>query len=283
MASTRPDSADTQIEILQESAASSTSTDEISIRAPRRRVLAIIGLVGLITAITWTLWTPPAGRPGNEPTTTAAASQSAPVVGSSVFVPWPDPPEDHDPHVIGRPGPGRTVVPGIQRGAVIYVNSLGRATVVRLDDGAVDEVEVSSVRDYDSFWISDGRVLATGSAQIPDLNAIDPVLVHLHRSLSLVPVGPSPVPEPGPHLCLDDEHCNHLGWIPRSLVSDSAVLERLDSQKWPEIASIFNSGLWIRNGRWLEAPESAELGKYRIPAPLNSDIWVLSQAPSDSQ
>lgn len=77
------------------------------------------------------------------------------------LAPWPLPPVDHNPHVIGRPGTQPLAVAEGLHQSIVYVNLRGRPTVIDLATGNQQEVVVATVRSIDTFAVEFGEVVAT--------------------------------------------------------------------------------------------------------------------------
>jgi hypothetical protein len=227
------------------------------------------------------------------PPTSSPAEVSAPgETTSDGNLRWPDPPEDHDPHVTGRPGAQKPLKPWFDVETLIYVNESGRPTVINLSTGDQREVVVAPNRQSDRFLVEDGRIVTDDpqQSQFP-LSEGRSFEVQVYRTplpLSTQSTAPNgPLSQSGPTLCLDTGGCEGSvrtqGGL--SLRSGKALVISGGMEPAETIAKLLESDSWVTNGRWtiysLSAPSSDDdPGEaVQIPSPMaRSLVWIISQA-----
>jgi len=252
--------------------------------APRGLALIVLILVGL--AVLFLAFNETSSSQLSAPPPTAALPTSAPTLALAVTVAT-DPsgfeartvlPLDFAPRVSGAPGPDAPIFSAESGLTLLYVNTIGRPTIVDLDSGDRREVDISRSRPYDSFLVEGGEVVSEDRDYLAEARATDrAIVVHVHQpgigadaSDVTVPVGAE-----GPHLCIGD--CASLRWTSESLSDGLDIVETLDAAKYPQIAGLFEPTGWAREGRWLLAPDDLGLN-FRIPAPAESaTIWIIYQ------
>jgi len=258
-------------------------------RAVIAAFLGVVVLVGLLLAIIGSGDDPGAEEPGTSPLTTpqrlgsedsTALGPTGAIEGStgtSVGKSWPGVPADHDPHVVGRPGSGETVLGEVSNLTLVYVNTIGRPTIVNLDTGTVRELDVATTRRYDRFYVEKGEVVAAN----PERTNLEPaagraIVFHVHQPSAEDDVttggGPTAI---GPHLCLDEGGCPNLDWVETHLQLGSDFVATLGALADPRLDA-FDLSRWEADGRFVEA--SVGTTDLRLPAPRNpTRIWVVHQ------
>ncbi len=206
-----------------------------------------------------------------------AAQTSADTHG---FVAWPDPPKDHDPHVIGVPGPDVALL-GVETDAtLVYVNSLGRPTILDLDTGSVSEIEVAATREIELFAVELNEVVSLDGSSLNLPPSGDRAVVFFtHNPLATPPLetgADSRVPMPAVHLCLSPAGCDELDWLVGSIGDGTDTIVHVDWATNADVAEILFGESWVADGRYLIAPISVGEG-IRIPAPLGENAWLLHQ------
>ena len=129
------------------------------------------------------------------------------------FVPWPAPPEDHNPHVTIVPGAGVPIFGTETQNTLVYVNSLGRPTVVNLDTGSVSNVIVAPTRSRDSFVVEIGTVVSLNgsSRNIPKATTRAVAFYTFRDELATTSDSQLAATAPGPLLCLSELPCQVTG------------------------------------------------------------------------
>lgn len=200
------------------------------------------------------------GTPAGDPTQRTATQRDTVVL-------WPDPPIDHVPHVLGRPGDG-PLVPGREDITLVYVNSIGRPTVLDLGTGDREELDVADGRLRDTFEIDGGHVVI-GSGRGADVAGPDAVTVQVHRP-RLFAIATPPPTGPTIDLCLGDV-CPQLAGD-HEAARTSERIELLEPDEDPELAGLL-SGAGGRDGRF----DTVDVGGrvIRIPTPGDGPIWMV--------
>lgn len=225
---------------------------------------------------------PSTGVPSTALPPTAVPSTAAPdslgpagePESSDAGIAWPAPPVDHDPIVTGRPGYGPLLGAATTDLSVVYVNTLGRPTVIDLDTGTYREVLVAETRAGDVFSVEHGAVVGRpGSRNLAEGSA-RAVSVHVYRTVADPPGELVPAPGAGPILCLDEAACASLGWRGNEFVRGADTVSLLGTSSAPEVAAFLSADRWTVEGRWWSA------GDVRIPTPSGGDVWVIHQ-PGD--
>ena len=191
---------------------------------------------------------------------------------------WPDPPEDHDPHYFGFPSAGTSLLAERTDLTLVYVNSLGRPTVIDLDTGYRTEVDVATTRTHERFRVAFGDV--------PGVNLRNRNIAGTtERAITFHVVAENNDPlsvtdAPGPILCVDASGCQTAGWSVQSLSNGPDSVEPLSADTHPELhAMVF--GDWPIDGRYLTVT-TVTGESYRLPRLLNDQVWVLHQPVPDA-
>jgi hypothetical protein len=189
-------------------------------------------------------------------------------------LPWPEPPADHEPHVLTRPGEGPIVAKpdGLR---LLYVNSIGRVTLLDLATGDRTEVEMADERIHDTIALEADGFRSLRRRMNVELAGPGAVVVHLHRPTLLT--GWSADSEAGLHLCLTTD-CLASGRLDRLVVevepwpAPSVTLEPLRSAGRPDIVELL-AGDGVVTGRFriVETPD----GTARLPEPLGGAVWLV--------
>ncbi len=221
--------------------------------------------------------------PGDREDDSAAAG-----VATAEFRPWPDPPEDHDPHVAGRPGPQEPVADELSGLALVYVNDRGRPTVIDLSTGDQRELDIAGPRNRDTFLVEFGRVVATPGSDV-DLPKSSGRAFRFTAERTAVPgtvaadgeefeAAPS-----GPTVCLDEGGCLGAAFLSGSFGDDMNRVSALDDAESPSqaIAAVIGSEWWRTEGRWTFFsldPSAGANTQLRVQSPMNNAVvWVIDQ------
>ena len=243
-----------------------------------------VGAVALVAAsVVWWL----ASDDGDAaPSTSTAVSTAMSTVPGPIDVPspqrvapvrafesWPSPPIDHDPHVLSVPGNGALVADADGR-TLIYVNSIGRPTVVDLETGHRQELEIAPTRRFDRFEVDAGRVVSVSGRDTSGGRAgPDAITVRVHRP-QLFPFSPTS-PATGIDLCLAAV-CPQLAHV----AADGADrtdrrIEVLATEADADLAQLL-SGASGRDGRFDTVVVDG--AATRIPTPGSGPIWTVRQS-----
>jgi hypothetical protein len=104
------------------------------------------------------------------PSTTGEPTASSPppnsiaalrAANNGQLVPWPTSPNDREPRVMGWPA--QPIGTDLAMGTIVYVNTIGRATILDLGGGFQSEVDVSPTRLSETFLLERGRVVTNVS------------------------------------------------------------------------------------------------------------------------
>ncbi|MGI9608552.1 MAG: hypothetical protein ACR2P0_20650 [Acidimicrobiales bacterium] len=245
----------------------------------RRRLLVALAVMGAVLVLGWmTLASldPVDDGPGQS----AREDSATPEVAVTSVRPtntavWPDLPLDHEPHVIRRPGRDMPIdLPDDL--TLVYVNSIGRPTIVDLETGAIQEVDISTTRGRDAFGIESGEVVSlSGTSRNIAAAGQGAIVFHVHRtdetieSRSSVAVG-----ERGPHLCLSEIVCSGLEWQPNLISTVATQVERVTPRANPDIAAMLEGEGWDRVNRWLVVADHEST--FRLPVPLHGEAWLIA-------
>lgn len=185
---------------------------------------------------------------------------------------------DHEPTVVGAPGPGVPLLGAETDIAVLYVNSIGRPTLIDLDTGQRREVEISPLRAQDSFLVEHGDVVSHDRAYLAPAAATDRAIrILVERPDRATPSGGVSRDLDGPVLCLQSVRCPEIRWTQTSFGDGTDTVATLDAGLYPDVAAFFDLDDWIEDGRWLIAPDRVGVN-FRLPAPLpSSTFWLIHQ------
>ena len=213
-------------------------------------------------------------------TTTTSLVQE---LASVQFAPWPDPPEDFAPTVIGRPGPDVSLLDDITETAVVYVNTLGRPTVIDLDTGWIEQVEVAPARSYEYFGVEFGRVVSFDGRNRNVREATDrSLLFHAHRADSLVEAEDfRSSTSPAPHLCLTAEACAFEWWTFDRSTNGTDTIRRANPTDDPFVYEMLFGETWT-DQRGTRLPPDGFGIDIRVPAPLHAEAWIVHQPGSEA-
>ncbi len=227
-------------------------------------------------------------------TTAAPETGASSDVVTPRFRPWPDPPEDHDPHVAGRPGPQEPVTDGSIGRTLVYVNGSGRPTVIDLATGDQRELDIAGPRDRDTFLVEYGRVVAEpgSDADLPksggrafrftvERTTVPGTVSSADRDAAISLTGPT--------ICLDEGGCTGAPLLTGTFGDD---LNRVTSMHAADsalqaIAEVVGSDRSRRDGRWtfFSLDTGVDAGaEWRVPTPMRSTVvWLIEQMPPDPQ
>jgi hypothetical protein len=204
-------------------------------------------------------------------------------LGDAEFVPWPDPPDDHNPHITIIPGPGEPLGDTITESALVYVSVDGRPTVIDLDTGDVSKVLIADARSYDYFSVEFGDVVSLdGRNRNIEIATDRAVVFHAYKEGT----NPSTSAEqaagtPGPLLCISSLPCEITNWR-FSTTNGVDTIRALDSAGDPELYEMLYGESWTVDGLHRNAP--GDFGfDYRVPAALNGDAWIVHQPRSEQR
>lgn len=216
----------------------------------------------------------------DEPASTAEGAGAPPGVSTSGLatesrLPWPDPPIDHEPHLLAAPGNGPLVADGDGL-ALLYVNSIGRATLLDLATGQRTEIEVSPARLHDRVAVEGDGFRSVVERRNVELAGPGAIVVHLHQPTLLA--GWSGEVDPGLHLCLSTSciaRDQYERFVDDPERPDAATLrlERLDVGARPDIGELL-VGDAPTSGRFRLVDTPA--GEARVPIPIGGSIWVVT-------
>lgn len=267
----------------------------VAVRSGRPKTALVAGLV-LVGVLGWSLRpddaTTNATSQRTTPTSERSAAPARPALGGfaadrtlDVLDLWPSPPDDHEPIVSGRPGPGRPIIDSPSAvTAIVYVNSLGRPTVVDLATGNTREVELAATRSEGSFLVDDATIVHDDPKRGLGLPSSDAVTFafRLVSSEDRPETGQPRVPPlpPSVSLCPTVDACSDTAWRPTSFRNGAALIELLDPLRHPAAAALLDGSTWQPRDRWLVPPDSLDLGSFRLPRQAdNTDTWVITSRP----
>jgi len=140
---------------------------------------SVIGGLALMIALLFVLLVAANGQRAEVPTaaeelgTTTTTVDSLSTSTSSIavlpaaedgeLVRWPSPPDDYEPRVMGWPS--QPIGTEVATGTVVYVNTIGRPTILDLAGGFQSEVDVSPTRMSETFLIEAGRIVTKESGR----------------------------------------------------------------------------------------------------------------------
>jgi hypothetical protein len=278
----------------------------------RRRVIAGMsaGLAVLVVAISALL----AMRPRGDGDNVISIDRSSVSIPDNVdnsnrpiaaaFVPWPDPPVDRDPIVSTRPG--STVTKAAFAGySLLYVNDIGRPTLVDLSSGDQREVTLARTRQTDSFLVEFGRVVSDDPNDVSHPSAgprsfrvvVESNVVESNATdaSTISPVdanasgaGASPTEwDIGPTLCVNPAGCSNNRWEHGAFTDGVDRVESLETELAPVavIARFLNATSWSADERWtiytVGGPDGTT--EIRFPTPLRTaTIWSIYQPNTEA-
>jgi len=216
-------------------------------------------------------------------TSSSPPSSLAPILplGDAEFVPWPDPPDDHNPAVTIIPGPGEPLRNAVTETALVYVNVQGRPTVIDLDTGDVSKVLIADTRSYDYFSVEFGDVVSLdGRNENIEIATDRAVVFHAYEEGTSSPTSQQrAAATPGPLLCISSSPCEITN---RRFSTTNGVdtIRALDAEVAPELYEMLYGDSWTVDGIHRNAPDDFGF-HYRVPAPLNADAWIVHQPRSE--
>ena len=238
----------------------------------------------------------PASEPGPEPLLGIASGERAP---------WPVLADDHAPHIIGRPGLGEPVRDDLANMTVVYVNDLGRPTVIDLSTGDQRELDISLLRARDDFLVEFGRVVVPADSNLDRPKSQGRAFeftVERTRAQAGVPVSDGqlarvnglPLREPtGPTLCLDVGGCSGAALLTGTFGGELDWLRSMETADNPTavLAQILGSSQWSPTDRWTVyvlgndvLPDQDGQIELRLPTPLSTTVvWVIEQTDSGNE
>jgi len=195
-----------------------------------------------------------------------------------VFIPWPDPPEDHDPHVSGRPGSGEPISAALTGQTLVYVNDRSRPTLIDLSTGDQRELDIATTRAVDSFLVEGGKVVVDDPLD-PDfpLRAGRAFVfnVALDGATELVERGPSPT------VCLvADSGCAARPWTTGQFGEVDLGVQSFDGPPLEALAARLGADSWIAGDRWttFELPLDEGSASVRLPSPAgHAVVWLITE------
>ena len=220
----------------------------------------------------------PSSSPSSSPPSTLASILP---LDDADLVPWPDPPDDHNPAVTRVPGPGEPLRETVSETALVYVDVQGRPTVIDLDTGDISKVLIADTRSYDYFSVEFGSVVSSyGRNENIEIATDRAVVFHAYKE------GTSPstsaqraAATPGPLLCISSLPCEITN-LRLSTTNGVDTIRALDSAGDPELYEMLYGESWTVDGVHRNAPDDFGFD-YRVPAALNGDAWIVHQPFSD--
>jgi len=205
------------------------------------------------------------GQVGGAASGDADGSTKVAISTPYVFQPWPTLPPDGPPPISSRPGPG-PLFPDAA-GVVLYVNSLGRPTIIDLASGRTSEAEVSAQRSFDELGVEDGEFRAFENRLNVPRAGPDAVVVYLHR---FAPLGGVTHGDRGPGIDL----CLSAACPGVDVTADPGVpgVRLLDGRDAPEATALMSSDGPVE-GRFRIVDTVS--GPYRLPLPADGPVWLL--------
>lgn len=194
------------------------------------------------------------------------------------FVPWPQPAKDHDPHVTIVPGAGVPIFGTETQTTLVYVNSLGRPTVVNLDTGNVSNVIVAPTRSRDSFVVEIGTVVSLddSSRNIPKATTRAIAFYTFRDELATTSDSQLAATAPGPLLCLSELPCQVTGWQSVAITRGADEFRHVTPEDDPEVYEALFGDSWKVDGFFRHAPDG-RTGNLRLPVPMSDVAWIVHQ------
>jgi len=208
------------------------------------------------------------------PTRLAQPRSNVPLLGADV---------DHEPYFIGRPGPGVPILGVDSDLTVVYVNSLGRPTVVDLDTGDVGEYEIAATRSRDQIVIEFGEIVTLDPERLNVGPAGERAIVFQIRRPTLAGMrgivgrsGGLGDRFGGLALCLAVGGCPSIRPGSNSLTLGVDRVELLSEADRTDVMDLFDPRLRPHDHRFLVI-SSDHVEGYRVPEPLGDVIWLVHQ------
>ncbi len=290
-----PSSRQPVIKFIESTTAAAPSAGEPEFDRPRA-LTTLVG-VGAVCVALLLMGVAVSGRDEHEPdplpASTSVAQRPTPRTPSTStiapspkpelveFIPWPNPPEDHDPTVIIHTGSGQPVFGDVTETSLVYVNSIGRPTIIALDTSQVEEVDVASSRTYDYFGVEFGHIVSfDGSRNIREATE-RALLFHAHRAgddeldadyrassrLSL-------------HLCLTIEPCSMPDQNFDGITDAVDTIRRANNIDDPQVMEMMFGESWTTDRTSRLSLVGLGITQH-IPAPLNDEVWIVHQPVVD--
>lgn len=172
--------------------------------------------------------------------------------------------------VIGAPGPGAAVVPGMAGVSVFYASAAGVPVLVDLDTGNRRQLLVEDEWRWYEFLIESGEIVSG-----KDAGHSWPVATDRAIAVAAVRTGLSPSGDWEIALCVAGR-CEPPP-PGEAIISGIDTIRALDRQIDPAIADMFDPEVWPRDGRWIQAPPVSGLD-LRLPIPADdAAIWLVEQ------
>lgn len=240
-------------------------------------LVAVVGGTLLLRSLGTPVERPEAAPSPPAPTTRA---DPAPSNDSLPTTPTDSAPRSHPAFLARIPGSGQEVLPDVEGLSLLYVSSRGHPTLIDLDTGDRSELYVSDDWNRYVFMVERGRVVTgdPGSEPTRDPAGDRAFAVVAYRTVS----GGSGARglDATPSMRLTPV-CGEMGCsfpptgLPISYGGDS--IRPFDEVADPRVASIFDPGIWTRDGSWMLAPAESGLD-LRFPVPADhSPIWLIHQ------
>ena len=183
-------------------------------------------------------------------------------------------------HLAFTMGPDLAILPGGTGSSLLYLNTGGNPTLVDLGTGNQTEIRLAPDTPQLLFQVEGGRVVSDDPGDgISHIEASERAFSMLVYRTAFPPatttgetsqVGLEMIPICG------DFGCSIMGDGP-ILGRDGGVLRAFSARADTDIASLFDSSVWPRDGNWLVAPAEAGF-ELRVPAPADhSPIYLIDQ------
>lgn len=259
------------------------------VAGPRAAVVLAVLVLALIVGMVSSRRGAPTGPDDREPLVAPSSSEAAPAapdpaVPSSTaltvaaFVPWPDPPEDHDPHVIGRPGPQVPARPSLEGWTLIYVNDQRRPTIVDLSTGDQRELVVAETRPEDVVLVEGGRIVAATDDGELDTATSRAFPVTIVREVTDAPV---PIAPPAPVLCVVARPCLDRPWTSGRFGDERSSIASQGAGTDPVgvLADLLGARDRESDGRWTTFVLGGDgVASIRLPTPADDAVvWALEE------
>ncbi len=232
-------------------------------------------VVALLAALAAILVLPAVSSGFAAPSADRAEAPGAPIREAAVDEPASVPPSVDGPavpraYVIGVPGPGEAVLPGVSGVSLLYTSVTGLPVLVDLDTGNRRQLVVEDDWRWYEFLIERGEIVRR-----PDTRHTWPVATD--RALPVTAVRTRQDASGAWMIAL----CFASRCAPpppgETIVIGIDSIRALDESVDPVIAELFDPDVWPRQGRWIQASAASGLD-LRLPAPADeAAVWLVEQ------